>query len=133
MSHAASGESLPEVFDRVIASVGEVERLVNSSSPVPEAPTAISVEQVSGPLTVTVVDGRVQSLSLDPTVGEQRASDVLADLQDAINEALAEYERAHLAQLEKVNAEFGTMLRQFGGLQADVQAAYRNDVSWLRQ
>lgn len=132
MSPDQAGESLPQVFDRIVASMGNVQRVVEEGERTPEPPAGIVAEYTSGGITVTVNDGRVQSISLDPGLGIARAGDLIADLQDAVNGALHEYERANLAQLEKVNADFGSVMRQLGGLQADVHAAYRSDVARLR-
>lgn len=132
MTQNPAGESLPQVFDRIVASMGGVQNLVERAENTPEPPKGIVVEHVSGGITVTVDDGRVQAISIDPALGDARGADLLTDLQDAVNGALSEYERANLAQLEKVNSDFGQVMRQLGGLQADIHAAYRNDIERLR-
>ena len=132
MTQTPAGESLPQVFDRIVASMGGVQNLVDRTEHTPEPPRGIVVEHVSGGITVTVDDGRVQSISIDPALGDARGADLLTDLQGAVNGALSEYERANFAQLEKVNSDFGQVMRQLGGLQADIHAAYRNDIERLR-
>lgn len=127
-----AGESLPEVFDRIVASMGGVQKLVDNPGPQPEQPTGIVVEHSAGPVTVVIEDGRMRSIAVDPDASQARLLDLLPEIRDAVNEALSRYERAHLAELEKINAEFGSVLRHLGGLQADVHAAYRNDVARLR-
>lgn len=127
-----AGESLPQVFDRIVASMGGVQRLVDDAERTPEPPTGIVADYSAGGVTVTVEDGRVRAIEFDPTVRDLRAEDAGLDVQGAINGALAAYERANLAQMERVNADFGAVMRQLGGLQADIHAAYREDVARLR-
>ena len=70
MTQNPAGESLPQVFDRIVASMGGVQNLVERAEHTPEPPKGIVVEHVSGGITVTVDDGRVQSISIDPALGD---------------------------------------------------------------
>lgn len=132
MTESASGESLPEVFDRVVASMKTVQRCTEDGPAKTDAPTGVVGEGSSNGVSVVVVDGRVASIDLDESWVDGRADALVGSLMDALNAALLAYERENVAQLEKVNSNFGEVMRQLGGLQADLHEAYRHDIARLR-
>lgn len=122
-------ESIPDVLGRVADVVREVDDSSRSGRLSISEPVSLSVEREAGGVWVRIADGRIAGLHVDDTDDEPQ--EIADRIRALANEALAEFEAAHLEQLTKVNQSFGALVQQLSGLQADVQAAFERDVRRL--
>lgn len=129
------GESIPDVFDRIAETARQIDAEgADAQQQTFSSAEPVTVEQVSddGSMRVTVVDGRVTELAVDTQALQERDFRAIApELAALVNAALEEYEQQNLALLTDVHANFGTLVQSLGHLQADLRAAFENDMRKL--
>lgn len=130
-----SEESVPQVFDRIADTARRIHEQGETLSPQTfSTAEPVFIEKASADQTVgvTVVDGKVDSIRIDSAVLTERGfRGVEPVLVDVINAALEAAQAANLEQLAEINKGFGDLVKNLGGLQADLHAAYLGDMRRL--
>jgi len=129
------GESIPDVFDRIADTarrINEAGESTTRESFSTAEPVTVTRTSEDGSLTVTVTEGRLEHLGADSqALSERPFADIARDLVALANEALDEHDQRNLAELSKVQSDFGALINSLGHLQADLRAAFTHDMNRL--